>query len=154
MTDLDLDKLEALAKSATPGPWKTGSGDHWSREVRGSDNQGIAWCGHSSGHADAMFIAAARAAIPALIERARQAESRDLRQCDEIQRLFAMIDRMDEDLIRLRAKAEAREKAARIEGLKEGFGIGIRRIDGRENCVIEARRKEYENRIRELEGEQ
>lgn len=27
------------------GPWSTGSGPHWSREVRDANNRGIAWCG-------------------------------------------------------------------------------------------------------------
>ena len=50
----------AIAKAATPGPWHTGTGDHWSREVR-SKTSSPAWCGtlhHIQARDDALHIAA------------------------------------------------------------------------------------------------
>jgi len=67
---IDLDALEALCNAATPSPWRTGTGDHWSREVRaGSDAP--AFCGARNGVADAALIAAMRNALPALIAELR-----------------------------------------------------------------------------------
>lgn len=69
---IDLDALEALLAKATPGPWHTGAGDHWSRDVRaGSDAP--AFCGARNGVADAALIVAAVNALPALIAELRAA---------------------------------------------------------------------------------
>lgn len=55
MTDeLDFDRLETLAKEATPGPWE-----------------------HEAVEANAAFIAAARVAVPAMIARIRELEGAD-----------------------------------------------------------------------------
>lgn len=50
---------EALAKhlaALPPGPYRTGTGDHYSREVRGADGDGFAWCGGSNGREEAKAI--------------------------------------------------------------------------------------------------
>lgn len=82
MTAVDLDDLESKARAATPGPWNTGSGEHWSRDVRCRDpgltagGQGVAWCGAEHGHEDAAYIAAAHPGVVLiLIERVRAAEA-------------------------------------------------------------------------------
>lgn len=38
-----------------PLPWKTGKG-HWAREVRDAAGDAVAWCGGSTGAADARTI--------------------------------------------------------------------------------------------------
>ena len=43
-----LEELPGLMQ--LDGEWTTGSGDHWSREVR-NGNSGVYWCGNSSGQA-------------------------------------------------------------------------------------------------------
>jgi hypothetical protein len=45
--------------SHTPGPWHRGDGQHWSREIRGADGIGVAWCGHHPFEDDARLIKAA-----------------------------------------------------------------------------------------------
>lgn len=67
-----IEKLKALESAATPGLWQqTTSGDaHWLREVRDSENRGLAWCGHShlaSAHGDARFITIFRNLVPHFI---------------------------------------------------------------------------------------
>lgn len=80
----DLDRLEALAAAATPGPWKTalGSGDHVQTLVvtEAHPRIAIADCAHDDwlaitprDHRPNMnFIAEARTAIPALIADVRR----------------------------------------------------------------------------------
>lgn len=77
MSGLDLDALAALCNGATPGPWVIRDGaivDADKRVVA----RGPALGTHSARGAreDAEFIAAARAAVPALITRLRAAEAR------------------------------------------------------------------------------
>jgi hypothetical protein len=76
LTAEELDRLEALAHKATPGPYHIGSGDHWAREVR-SQATAVAWCGAfpvSEAHANARHIAACDPqTILALVEMARRA---------------------------------------------------------------------------------
>ncbi len=81
---LDLDRLEELAKAATPGPWvaEYEEADDWFCVTGTGYFDGGNWmvCPHvatveSGGQADAAFIAAARAAIPELIERVRALEA-------------------------------------------------------------------------------
>jgi hypothetical protein len=73
----DLDTLAALAEAATQGPWHVSDND--SQWV--VDNYGVAVADVEESEAswtpsrDAAFIAAARAAVPDLIERVRQAEA-------------------------------------------------------------------------------
>lgn len=53
--------------------WKQGSGEHWGREVRNAEGNGVAWCGGfpvEDAHAIAHFIAAA----PDLLAACRRAE--------------------------------------------------------------------------------
>lgn len=81
---LDLDRLEELAKTATPGPWAAeyDDADDW-YSVTGTgyfDGGNYMVCPHvatveSGGEADARFIAAARLAVPELIERVRALEA-------------------------------------------------------------------------------
>lgn len=102
MTDLDLDRLRALADAATPGPWV----DYNERAdlaadirpmwvVGQMDESGVNWIrdiadvgGDDQDAADAAFIAAARTAVPALTARAEAAEA-------EVERLRAEVDRCD-----------------------------------------------------------
>ena len=65
MTQAELDALKALADAATPGPWATGDEDGMIYVGNEFDSDTVAYCGQSLD--DAAFIAAARAAVPALI---------------------------------------------------------------------------------------
>lgn len=77
-----LDRLEALCGAATPGPWEALDVDGneravvpWVGFVRpDGDIELIADCEQERGCQDAEFIAASRAALPALIAVARAAE--------------------------------------------------------------------------------
>lgn len=64
MTDEQRAELKRLAEKATHGPWHTGSGEHWGRDVRADGACSIAFCGGPSEMArrDARFIAAANPA--------------------------------------------------------------------------------------------
>lgn len=71
MTQAELDALKALANAATPGPW-----GHWLHQVGGADWRGqwylLADVYGSDNMGDeaaknAAFIAASRAAVPALL---------------------------------------------------------------------------------------
>lgn len=79
--ELDLDVLQRLADAATEGPWK------WTHEPGADDGalespseEGYVLCAHGLhtegfidvGVADAEFIAAARSAVPALLDRVRE----------------------------------------------------------------------------------
>jgi len=73
MRDLSIPHLRAICEAATPGPWKrmTTLDPHWLREVRNSTGSGVAFCGsfpERQAHADAVFIATARSALPALLD--------------------------------------------------------------------------------------
>jgi hypothetical protein len=75
---IDIDKLEELARAATPGPWHAVDGTESGTKAL-TTNTG-AWLGTIEdgsalrNGADAAFIAAARNAVPELIERVRAAE--------------------------------------------------------------------------------
>lgn len=109
MTDIDLDRLEALAEAATPGPWywkqtkldiNLVARTEWSPIVLGFgrwgmhgaqplvQGDGLMFAKGSeirvSEHRDMAFIAAAREAVPQLI-----AEVRQLRKVAEAQRRFS-----------------------------------------------------------------
>lgn len=86
--EIDIDKLEALARAATPGPWRWGGEDPEGGERRsilnlyagGERSRPILWLEPSSGWitagADTEHIAAASPdVVLALIERLRRAES-------------------------------------------------------------------------------
>jgi hypothetical protein len=68
MTDEELDRLEALAKAATQGPWTVD--DHESAEhVHGP---GPVPAATAIRHEDAAFIAASRDAVPRLVAEVRR----------------------------------------------------------------------------------
>jgi len=72
---LDLDALQRLCDAATPGPWTSERGSVWGSSTR------LSVCDVELGStqddlADALFIAAARDALPKLIARVRQLERR------------------------------------------------------------------------------
>lgn len=76
MTQDELDRLEALAKAATPGPWYQvyeGSSD-WTVYGPDDDVKSVAnlhrW--HQVECPDAAFIVAARDAVPALVAEVRR----------------------------------------------------------------------------------
>ena len=50
MTDASklIADLHAGLDGVTPGPWSTGTTEHWCREVRGCDGTGMLFCGHGS----------------------------------------------------------------------------------------------------------
>ena len=41
-----IESLRRLLAAGTQGPWHTGRGDHWARDVRDRGGHGIAFCGH------------------------------------------------------------------------------------------------------------
>lgn len=119
--DFNLNELEALAGAATPGPWgirrdrETGSTFDWLTVVADS---GPCITGDHLSEPDAAFIAAARTAVPALIERVKRAEGK-------LHRLLAGRPGHPDACIcqgcmatksELRARAEAAE--ARVSGLE------------------------------------
>lgn len=54
-----LDGLEPLLATVPAGPWHTGKGDHYGREVRNQAHVGVAWCGNiPDGTIWAKYIAA------------------------------------------------------------------------------------------------
>ena len=78
MTDDELDRLDALAQAATPGPWETFS---WTsiRPKGRTQNVAATYLQIAEGggqlypaHENAAFIAASRTAIPALIAEIRR----------------------------------------------------------------------------------
>jgi hypothetical protein len=80
MTTLDLDALEALCNAATPGPW--GLTTDLQAVLQLNDRGGglyIVECVQKDEQPNAAFIAASRAALPALIAECRrlQSESRE-----------------------------------------------------------------------------
>jgi hypothetical protein len=85
---LDLDALQALADAATPGPWCTQAWgdfppdgmdrpDMLARSISTDDDESPEFVLVSGENAvnDAWFLAAAREAVPALIERVRELEA-------------------------------------------------------------------------------
>ena len=75
MSELDLDRLEALPTAASPGPWRT---DPSERVETRPPNTYDVWrpfvgcVAENLTFADAEFIAAAREAVPALIAEVRR----------------------------------------------------------------------------------
>jgi hypothetical protein len=86
---LDLDKLEALAKAATPGPWKSVEGGlvvcsfhpkhgynvHDMRTLQNLMTPDVSFAMGDVHKNDSAFIASAREAVPALIARVRELEA-------------------------------------------------------------------------------
>jgi hypothetical protein len=77
MTEQELLDLEALASQATAGPWKMchsiSGGEVWTRDTQVGD-----FINKKNGAADAIFIAAAREAVPALIAEVRRLKAIDI----------------------------------------------------------------------------
>ena len=74
---LDLDELHRLADAATPGPWERQETVHTDNYVTagGGVLTGTHVCGPTYERHNALFIAAAREAVPALITRVRELEA-------------------------------------------------------------------------------
>ncbi|MEV8339230.1 hypothetical protein [Leucobacter sp. NPDC077196] len=102
MAELDYDELQRLADAATEGPWK------WTHEpgddegaLRSSSEERYVLCAnglHTEGFiavgvADAEFIAAARSAVPALLDRVRELESQKVCEHQNADYLRMMAER-------------------------------------------------------------
>lgn len=74
---IDLDELQHLADAATPGPWERQETVHADNHVTagGGILTGTHVCGPTYERHNALFIAAARDAVPALIRRVRELEA-------------------------------------------------------------------------------
>lgn len=83
---IDREYLRELASGATPGPWTVEHGSDWDLDgrqvpqssVSRADRVAITWDDHGGevfAPADAEFIAAARTAVPALLDMLDQAET-------------------------------------------------------------------------------
>ena len=86
ITEQQLNEWEELAKAATPGPWEaelaTERGS-WIRQSDTSNLSAMSWGNtDQEGAANAIFIAASRTAVPALVEMVRElkAENERLRK--------------------------------------------------------------------------
>lgn len=78
MLEIDIDKLEVLAKEATPGPWifDPESADEWGAIVNSEKHAICEFLGEQTTDVNGRFIAAANpAAIQELINRLRDATS-------------------------------------------------------------------------------
>lgn len=86
LTPEGRDRLRELAENATPGPWEARRGSQWDFDgsqvaqssVRRADRAAITWDDHGGEvfvPADAEFIAAAREAVPALLDALDEAEA-------------------------------------------------------------------------------
>lgn len=78
---IDLNKLESLAKAATPGPWVIRHGDGWynkhSYEIEASNESHVAETLYAyNGEADAAYIVAACNSLPTLIAENRALQKR------------------------------------------------------------------------------
>lgn len=73
---VDLDKLEQLARAATPGPWEARGGTHQVVAGQGEGRDGVVATARE--YSDVDFIAAANpAAVLELVQRLRAAERRN-----------------------------------------------------------------------------
>jgi hypothetical protein len=90
---VDLDRLEQLARAATPGPWRTKDGDPgraWINDDAGDPYCTVADC-RPGGEANAAFIATANPAfVLQLLARLRAAEAivRDLAAKNPVQGIY------------------------------------------------------------------
>lgn len=81
MNSDDTQKLRALVEKATPGPWDTdgstsvGAGEEWLAHLTAYDDGSSL----AQARADAAFIAAARDAVPALLDRLAAVEAKNER---------------------------------------------------------------------------
>jgi hypothetical protein len=110
---IDLDRIKALANSATPGPWVLGGLDQDGNRYIGNviDDGVLDGVVATSGDCDAEFIANARSLVPALIARIRDLEAENTRiqarqvadVADRIDsRSNAMVIQLTEALVRVR----------------------------------------------------
>ena len=125
MTELEkLAQWSALADAATPGPWETGEEDGMIYVADDSSADSVAYCGCSL--RDAAFIAAARAAVPALlaeVERLRDelAEAERLRDAYKVE-LGGMCKAMADSSLLPTGFIAAELRKERIEALYGAFG--------------------------------
>ena len=146
MTDqqTDRDQLRALANAATPGPWEADySGENnYSIKSPGTEwGDGYAWVSDPS---NAEFIAAARTAIPVLLDQLEQAErDRDW--------LFRSSRLAKEGRIKANARAERAE--ARIRHHEDTARVLVKEVIAAEDARDEHRRGKVaaEERIKAVE---
>lgn len=159
----DIAKLRELTNAATPGPWKA-SNSHGSCVVawNGAHSEMIAdlspdssergWEGRAE---DAAFIAAARSALPALIDKCEAAEARQVEldvfyaamyalsegtPLDVASRLTKDRDRLAAECARLRALVgELADIATLIDGRPELRDDGMVEKDHRGRAMMRAR---------------
>ena len=104
----DYDALRKLEQAATPGPWKSSPGVVWAVEMYGSPEDPewqqvkVADTGE-----DAAFIAAARNALPRLL--------------DELAEMRAKLEAMETHRIRLIAAGDALSKIVETTLREKGF---------------------------------
>lgn len=117
-TDLDLDALVALEAAATPRRWVVD--EVIPRHIGTVDGDGsdMTYIGSFDDPADAAFIAAAREAVPALVQRVRDAEAErdrataDLRAAEErVAELDFAAKTYDRDRVMLVERLRALEAA-------------------------------------------
>ena len=126
---IDTEALRLLADAATPGPWHYIPGDHDLASAGidiTAEGDSLTWDDHSGEvftHPDAEFIAAAREAVPALLDR--------------IARLEAQSDIRGRAVVMYRERA--REAEARIKAVQdaadiwdEGWEQGVAFVTGME----------------------
>jgi hypothetical protein len=140
---LDLDALLALAEAATPGPWRvtrmTLFGGSPGAQVDAPGYCVADCCESDLPGADAAFIAAARTAVPELIEQVRDTEA-----VSKICRRAVVEVATDRDQWKARAeKAEA--TLARWAGEEEAWAVNA--------ATLVARAEAAEARVKELEAE-
>jgi len=111
VSELDLDALQAMVDMASPGPWRVTQDDL--SHPAGYDvyrPSGLPVAVDTDGYegcipvlADAEFIAAAREAMPALIDRVRELERKNLQQGMMLAGLLSKSDRDDAHIAELEA---------------------------------------------------
>jgi len=106
---LDLAALRRLCEEATPGPWDVDDQSHDDGTIWVNvEWRGTAVCEACPVAADAAFIAAARTALPALLDRVERAD----RQIDEV---IARADRMTRDYLVSAQSMEVERDEARAD---------------------------------------
>lgn len=140
MTQQELDALRQLADAATPGPWEVqytlfddedfapdldiDAHVHTTARVDACDDGYICGTGaEPSCHADAAFIAAARAAVPALLAEVERLNGERSFLMAEIKKQDAEVERLRADNAQLQQQRHAaREDAYRL-GVEEGLSL-------------------------------
>lgn len=144
MAEIDYDALQRLADAATEGPWLVDA-HHWGAGIMDDDGDQLFVESHGLTYSvnpkDAEFIAAARSAVPALLDRVRELEAEKVCEHQNADYLRMMTDDEKRELI-----AEARElapTAAFADG--SAFHTIWRLADALEGALTEP---EWEYRIR------